>query len=92
MKLPSILTPSGRRAWAFAAVFGGCGVMTAFAAVAVYLVKGHAAYSFWLGLAAHAQIALGLGVFGAQFVKRTIKAGREGIEITDNTINVEVKE
>jgi hypothetical protein len=83
MRFPTILDSNGRKAWAFLAVLGGCVVMTLFAAVAVYLVSGNAAYSFWLGLAAHAQIALGLGVFGAQFVRRTIKAGKDGIEIAD---------
>lgn len=77
-------TPDGRRAWAFAAVLGGCFVMTVFAAVGVYLVSGNEEYSFWLAMAAHAQIALGLSVFGAQYVRRTIKAGRDGIEITDH--------
>lgn len=84
MNLPGIRTNDDRKAWAFLFVLGGCGVMTAFAAVAVYLVRGNAAYSFWLGMAAHAQIAMGLGVFGAQFVRRTIKAGRSGVEISDN--------
>lgn len=92
MNLPTILTSDGRKAWAFLAVLGGCVVMTAFAAVAVYLTRTSPGLAFWLGLAAHGQIALGLGVFGAQFVKRTVKAGKDGIEITDNTINVEVKE
>lgn len=83
MTLPDILTPSGRRAYAFVAVLGGCGVMTVFAAVAVWLVSGNEEYSFYLGMAAHAQILLGLGVFGAQFVKRQIKVGRDGVEISD---------
>lgn len=83
MMLPTILTSDGRKAWAFLAVLGGCVVMTLFAAVAVYLVSGNAFYSFGLGMAAHAQIALGLGVFGAQFVRRTIKASKDGLEIAD---------
>jgi hypothetical protein len=84
VKLPSILNSDGRKAYAFLAVLGGCVVMTAFAAVGVYLVRGDVQSSFWLALAAHAQIALGLSVFGAQFVKRSIKAGRDGIEISDH--------
>lgn len=84
MKAANLLTPEGRRAWAFAGVMGGCVVMTLFAAVGVYLVSGNAAYSFYLALAAHAQILVGLTALGAQFVKRTIKAGKDGIEISDN--------
>lgn len=77
-------SPDGRRAAAFLAVLGACLVMTVFAAVGVYLVSGNERYSFWLALAAHAQILIGISVFGAQFVKRTIKAGRGGVEISDH--------
>ena len=87
MKLPSLETSDGRKAWAFAATLGGCAIMTIFAAVGVYLVRGNAGLSFWLALAAHGQIALGLGVFGAQFVRRTIKAGKDGLEIVDGDIS-----
>jgi hypothetical protein len=57
--------------------------MTVFAAVGVWLVAGNATYSFYLALAAHVQILLGLTAFTALFVKRSIKAGKDGIEITD---------
>lgn len=83
MKLPSIETAVGQKALAFVAVWLGCIVMTILAAIAVYLVRRDVAASLTLGLAAHAQIALGLAVFGAHFVRRTIKAGRDGIEIAD---------
>ena len=83
MKFPGILSPDHRRAWAFAAICGGCFVFTVFAAVGVWLVSGNARYSFYLALAAHAQILVGMTALAAQFVKRTIKAGRAGIEITD---------
>ncbi|CAB4152444.1 hypothetical protein UFOVP616_14 [uncultured Caudovirales phage] len=76
-------THNGRRAAAFGALIGGCAIMTIFAAIGVYLVKGNAAYSFYLALAAHAQIMLGLTAFTALFIRRSIKAGRDGIEITD---------
>jgi len=79
----NLLTPDGRRVAAFAALLGGCGVFTVFAAIGVYLVAGNATYSFYLALAAHAQIMLGLTAFTALFVKRSIKASRDGIEITD---------
>jgi len=84
--LPPLTTPDGRRAWAFAAIMGGCVVMTLFAAVGVYLVRGDAHLSFYLALAAHAQILVGMTALSAQFVKRTLKAGRDGIEISDNAI------
>lgn len=84
MKTANILTPEGRRAWAFAGVMGGCFVFTMFAAVGVYLVAGHAEYSFYLALAAHAQLLIGMTALGAQFVKRTLKVGKDGVEISDN--------
>lgn len=84
----NLATPDGRRAAAFAALLGGCGVMTIFAAVGVYLVSGNATYSFYLALAAHAQIMLGLTGFTALFVRRTIKAGKDGIEITDSDVMI----
>lgn len=76
-------TSNGRRAAAFGALLGGSIVMTIFAAIGVWLVSGNATYSFYLALAAHAQIMLGLTAFTALFVKRSIKAGKDGIEITD---------
>jgi hypothetical protein len=76
-------TPNGRRVAAFGALLGGCIIMTIFASIGVWLVSGNATYSFYLALAAHAQIMLGLTAFTALFVKRSIKAGKDGIEITD---------
>lgn len=82
--LPPLTTPDGRRAWAFAAIMGGCVVMTLFAAMGVYLVRQDTQLAFYLALAAHAQILVGMTALSAQFVKRTIKAGKDGIEISDN--------
>lgn len=86
MKLPTLMNHDGRRAYAFAAILGGCVVMTLFAAVGVYLVSGNAGLSFWLALAAHAQILVGLTLLGALFVRRSFKVGRDGVEITDDAV------
>lgn len=83
MKLPPILTPDGRRAWAFLALLGGSIVMTVFAAIGVYIVRKDSGLSFWLAMAAHVQIIVGMTGFGALLYKRTIKAGRDGVEISD---------
>lgn len=83
MTLPDILTHDGRRAWAFAAIVGGCVTFTVFAAVGVYLVRNDAKLAFYLALAAHAQILVGMTALAALFVKRTVKAGRDGVEISD---------
>jgi zinc transporter ZupT len=79
----NLSTPDGRRAAAFLALLLGCVVMTVFAAIGVWLVSGNAKYSFYLALAAHVQVLIGLTAFSAQLIKRTIKAGKDGIEITD---------
>lgn len=87
MKLPPILTQDGRRAWAFLALLGGSIVMTLFAATGVYLARQDAGLSFWLAIAAHVQILIGMTGFGALLYKRTIKAGRDGVEISDQENN-----
>ena len=84
VNLPDITTPEGRKAWAFVAIVGGCIVFTVFAAVGVYLVRNSAWFAFWLALAAHGQVLVGMGalafVLGA---RRSIKITREGAEIKD---------
>ena len=89
MTMPDIMTHDGRRAWAFAAIVGGCVVFTVFAAVGVYLVRNDAKLAFYLALAAHAQILIGMTALAALFVKRTVKAGRDGVEISDHAIGGE---
>jgi hypothetical protein len=58
--------------------------MTMFAAVGVYLVSGNVHLSFWLALAAHVQILVGLTGLIALFVKRSIRLNRDGVEIVDS--------
>lgn len=83
MTLPSFDTPEHRRAWAFAALVGGCVVFTIFAAVGVYLVRGDVEKAFYLALAAHGQVLVGMTAIGALLVRRTVKVGRDGVEISD---------
>ncbi len=84
MKLPTILTPDGRRAWSFAAIVGGSCVMTIFAAVAVYLVSGHVMYSLILGLAAHFQILVGMTALGWALGRRMqLEVNKDGGKISD---------
>jgi hypothetical protein len=68
----SMLSADGRRAWAFLALLGASGVFTAFAAVALFLLRGSAFYVFWLGIAAHVQLFVCLTGFMAMFVKRDL--------------------
>lgn len=80
----ALLTPEGRRAAAFGAALGGCVVMTIFASFGLWWLRSVPVYTFWLAIAAHAQILVVLTGFIGMFIKRHIKAGREGIEISDH--------
>jgi len=80
----SILTPDGRRAWAFAAICGGCAVFTVFAAVGVWLVRGNELYALILALAAHLQILVGMTALGWALGRRVqVEATRSGAKISD---------
>lgn len=93
MKFPSIMTPDGRRAWAFAAICGGCIVMTLFAAVGVWLVSGNALYALILALAAHVQILVGMTALGWVLGRRMqIEAGRDGAKINDTESPLQTQE
>ncbi len=80
----SILSPDGRRAWAFAAICGGCAVFTGFAAVGVWLVSGNQTYTFYLALAAHGQVFVGMTALGWAMGRRLqAEAGQGGVKIND---------
>lgn len=83
MKLSSIETAGGRRAWAFAALVGGAMVFTAFAAFGVWHLRSNPVFMFWLALAAHAQIFVVLMSLGGLLVRRSIKATKNGVEYED---------
>lgn len=82
--MPSIETHDGRRAFAFFAILGGCVVMTVFAAVGVYLVRGNPGLSFWLAIAAHVQIFVGMGALGWFAGRRMVTSiSRNGVTTDD---------
>lgn len=83
MSTIDITQASGRRAAALLALLGGCIVFTIFAAVGVYLVRGEVKLSFYLALAAHAQVLIGMTTLGALLVKRMVKINLQGIQIDD---------
>lgn len=79
----TMLSADGRRAWALVALVGGCGMFTLLAAVGVYLVRNDPERAFWLAIAAHVQILVGMTAIGALLVKRTVKLSRDGLEFSD---------
>jgi hypothetical protein len=89
MQFPSIMSHDGRRAWAFAALICACGIFTAFASIGVYLVSENLKYSFYLALAAHAQLFVALGGIVALLVRRSVKITRSGAEFADQEVRGE---
>jgi hypothetical protein len=84
VKLPPVDTHDGRRALAFFAILGGCVVMTLFAAAGVYLVSGDVKLSFWLAIAAHVQILVGMTAMGWAMGRRLqIDVSKDGAKIDD---------
>jgi hypothetical protein len=84
MKLPPVDTHDGRRAFAFFAILGGCVVMTLFAAAGVYLVSGDTKLSFWLAIAAHIQILVGMTAMGWAMGRRVqIDLSKDGAKLND---------
>ena len=92
MNLPDISTPDGRRAWSFLAIVGGCMVFTALIIWSVWMLRGHAGFVFWLALAAHAQVFVGMTALGWQMGRRLMaSATRDGVTINDSAIDVHVE-
>jgi hypothetical protein len=62
-------------------------VFTGFAAVGVWLNRNHADHAFWLALAAHLQVLVGLTCVGALLVRRVIRGGKDGFELRDEGVD-----
>lgn len=93
MKLPPVDTHDGRRAWAFIAIWGGCITFTLFAAVGLWLVRHSAGFSFWLALAAHGQVFVGMSALGWAMGRRAkIEVTRDGASVDDSASKVKVEE
>ncbi|MES2783008.1 MAG: hypothetical protein V4657_09445 [Pseudomonadota bacterium] len=75
--------PEGRKAAAFIIMFGGAIVMTGYAVAVLIMVRANLLHTFWLGIAAHVQLFALLAGFIGFNIRRTIKAGRDGVEYDD---------
>lgn len=73
-------------------MFGGAFVFTSYAFIGLYLVKNVAGFVFWLAVIAHIQVFSIMAGFIAQLVKRRISAGKGGVTITDEGIQVDLSE
>lgn len=84
MRRPDIETPNGRRAWAFAALFGSALVFTAFIAWGLWHLKDDAEHTFWLAVLAHAQLFMVIVGFCWVLGRRMLlTATRDGATIDD---------
>lgn len=84
MNFPDISTHNGRRALSFLAIVGGCMVFTALIIWSVWMIRDHAGFVFWLALAAHVQVFVGMTALGWQMGRRLIaSASRDGVSIND---------
>lgn len=75
-----------RRNWGLIMLAGGGMAMTAYAAVALFILyvrQAPVAFVFYLGLAALSLVGIVLTGFSALLVKRTFRLGRDGVEYTD---------
>lgn len=87
MSLPSVADPDGRRYWSFLVILGGCFIFTAMAAIAIWLTRNDVKLAFYLGLAAHVQLLIGMSTFGFVLGRRVRgKAGRDGFEFDDTGV------
>jgi hypothetical protein len=84
MTFPDISTHDGRRALAFLAVMGGAMVFTAIIIWSVWMLRDHADFLFYLTLAAHVQVLVGMTALGWQMGRRlNVNAGRDGVSLND---------
>lgn len=85
-KWPSFNTNDGRKFWAFIVILGGCFIFTIFAGIGVYLVSHNVVYTFYLALAAHVQLFVGMGTFGYVLGRRMKgSAGKDGFSWDDSS-------
>jgi len=83
-RLPDIMTPDGRRAWAFAALFGAALVFTLFIVWGLWHLRAAVRETFWLAIAAHVQLIMVIGGFTWVLGRRMlIKADRDGATLDD---------
>lgn len=78
----------GRRAGAFVALLGAAMVFTVYASVVLFLVRNATGLAFWLGIAAHLQLAIITTGFIALFVKRTLSVSKDGITVNDASTEI----
>lgn len=84
---PDISTHDGRRAWAFLATVGGCMVFTAVIIASLWIVRHSPGFVFWLALAAHVQVFMGMGALGWAMGRRmATEVTRDSVKYDDREV------
>lgn len=84
MKFPPIETHDGRRAWAFIAICGGAMAFSALIWISLYILREHHGFVFWLAIAAHAQVLVGMTALGWAMGRRvSITVSKDGATVDD---------
>lgn len=87
MRLPPIDTHDGRRAWAFLAVVGGCMVFTGLIIISLWIIRETEGFVFWLALAAHVQVFMGMSALGWAMGRRmSAEISRDGASFDDRPV------
>lgn len=86
-RIPPIDTHDGRRAWAFLSIWGGCVTFTVFAAIGVWMVREYPQLAFYLALAAHVQVLIGMSAMGWAMGRRAkIEVTKDGAKLDDSIV------
>lgn len=84
MVMPNITTHDGRRAFAFLATVGGCVVFTGIIIASLWVIRDQPGFVFWLALAAHVQVFMGMGALGWAMGRRMqANVSRDGAGFDD---------
>lgn len=84
--IPDISTPDGRRAWAFLAIMGGAMVFSLFIWVALWMLRDESGFVFYLAIAAHVQVFVGMTALGFAMGRRLqASVSKDGVTINDST-------
>ena len=85
-ELVDVKSSDMRRNWGLVMLAGGGVAMTAFSAVALWMLYDRHApssYLLYMGLGSLTLVGIVLTGFSALLVKRTFRIGREGVEYSD---------
>jgi len=86
MTLPSIMSPDGRRAWSFVALFGAGIIATSIIFFVLWRLGDEKQPLFWLAVLANGHIFVVLTTYGWVLGRRMLaSATRDGVTVDDRS-------